>query len=52
MLKGEMDNKYSLKKNKFGFNQITPYTSKNEIIKFYTNKFYSIENNNFNDLSL
>lgn len=47
-----MNNKYSLKKNKFGFYQITPVTSKDEIIKFYADKFYPRENKNFNDLSL
>ena len=51
MLKGEMNNKYSLKKNKFGFYQINPLPSKNEITKFYADEFYTGEYKNFNNLS-
>lgn len=44
--------KYSLKKNKFGFFQIKPTPSEDEITKFYAEEFYSGEYKYFNDSSL
>ena len=47
-----MSGKYNLKKNKFGFYQITPVPTKEEITKFYADEFYTGEYKNFNDSSL
>lgn len=48
MIKG----KYKIKKNKFGFYQISPTPSAEEITKFYADEFYTGEYKNFNDSSL
>jgi len=45
-------NKYKIKKNKFGFYQISPTPSTEEITKFYADEFYTGEYKNFNDSSL
>lgn len=47
-----MNKKYNLQKNKFGFYQVTPVPSKEEITKFYAEEFYTGEYKNFNDSSL
>lgn len=47
-----MKNKYQIKKNKFGFFQVTPTPSSEEITKFYADEFYTGEYKNFNDSSL
>ncbi len=47
-----MNNNFSLKKNKYGFFQINPTPSSEEITKFYANEFYTGEYKNFNDSSL
>jgi len=44
--------RYKLKKNKFGFYQIKPTPSSEEITQFYANEFYTSEYKNFNDSSL
>ena len=45
--------KFKLVKNKkFGFLQVSPTPSKDEITKFYADEFYSGEYKNFNDSSL
>jgi len=43
---------YKLKKNEFGFYQVTPTPSAEEITKFYADEFYTDEYKNFNDASL
>ena len=52
MLKENVNKKYNLQKNKFGFYQVTPVPSKEEITKFYAEEFYTGEYKNFNDSSL
>ena len=52
MLKKIMSEKYNLLKNKFGFYQVTPVPTKEEITKFYAEEFYTGEYKNFNDSSL
>ena len=47
-----MQNDYNLKKNKYGFYQINPTPSNEEITKFYTDEFYTGDYKNFNDSSL
>jgi len=47
-----MNKKYQLKKNKFGFYQVTPTPTPEEITKFYAEEFYTGEYKNFNDSSL
>jgi len=47
-----MKNNYKLKKNKFGFFQVSPTPSAEEITKFYAEEFYTGEYKNFNDSSL
>ncbi len=47
-----MEKNYKLKKNEFGFYQITPTPSAEEITKFYADEFYTDEYKNFNDSSL
>ena len=47
-----MTKKYTLKKNDFGFYQVSPVPSKEEITKFYAEEFYTGEYKNFNDSSL
>lgn len=47
-----MTKKYTLKKNNFGFYQVSPVPTKEEITKFYAEEFYTGEYKNFNDLSL
>ena len=47
-----INSKYKIKKNKFGFYQISPTPSAEEITKFYTDEFYTGEYKNFNDSSL
>ena len=47
-----MKKKYSLKKNKFGFYQVSPTPTPEEITKFYSEEFYTGEYKNFNDSSL
>jgi SAM-dependent methyltransferase len=47
-----MKKKYQIKKNKFGFYQVTPTPSAEEITKFYADEFYTGEYKNFNDSSL
>ncbi|AFS47879.1 methyltransferase family protein [alpha proteobacterium HIMB5] len=47
-----MKNNYKLKKNKFGFFQVSPTPSAEEITKFYADEFYTGEYKNFNDSSL
>ena len=47
-----MTKKYTLKKNDFGFYQVFPVPSKDEITKFYAEEFYTGEYKNFNDSSL
>ena len=44
--------KYSLKKNKFGFIQVKPTPSVEELDKFYKKNFYSINYKNFNNSEL
>jgi 2-polyprenyl-3-methyl-5-hydroxy-6-metoxy-1,4-benzoquinol methylase len=46
-----MNKKYKLKKNKFGFYQISPTPSLSEVTEFYANEFYSNEYKYFNDSS-
>ena len=41
-----------IEKNKFGFYQVTPTPSAEEITKFYADEFYTGEYKNFNDSSL
>ena len=41
--------KNSLKKNKFGFIQVKPTPSVEELDKFYKKNFYSINYKNFNN---
>lgn len=47
-----MKSNYKLIKNKFGFYQITPTPTADEITKFYADEFYTGEYKNFNDSSL
>ena len=47
-----MKKNYKLKKNEFGFYQVTPTPSAEEITKFYADEFYTDEYKNFNDASL
>ena len=47
-----MEKKYQIEKNKFGFYQVTPTPSAEEITKFYADEFYTGEYKNFNDSSL
>lgn len=47
-----MKDKYKLKKNEFGFFQVSPTPSAEEITKFYADEFYSGDYKNFNDSSL
>ena len=47
-----MKKNYKLKKNEFGFYQVTPTPSAEEITKFYAEEFYTDEYKNFNDASL
>jgi ubiquinone/menaquinone biosynthesis C-methylase UbiE len=48
-----LDNKYTLKQhNEFGFLQIDPLPSDDEITEFYAKEFYSGEYSKFNDSSL
>ena len=47
-----MKNKYQIEKNNFGFYQVTPTPSAEEITKFYADEFYTGEYKNFNDSSL
>tara|TARA_B100001057_G_scaffold208613_3_gene209305 strand:- start:110 stop:991 length:882 start_codon:yes stop_codon:yes gene_type:complete len=47
-----MNKKYRIEKNKFGFYQVTPTPSPEEITKFYADEFYTGEYKNFNDSSL
>ncbi len=47
-----MSEKYNLRKNEFGFYQVTPVPTKEEITKFYADEFYTGEYKNFNDSSL
>jgi len=47
-----MKKKYQIEKNKFGFYQVTPTPSTEEITKFYADEFYTGEYKNFNDSSL
>ena len=47
-----MEKNYKLKKNEFGFYQVTPTPSAEEITKFYADEFYTDEYKNFNDASL
>ena len=47
-----MNNKYKVIKNKYGFFQISPTPSEEEITKFYAEEFYTGEYKNFNDSSL
>jgi len=47
-----MAKEYQIRKNKFGFYQVTPTPSPEEITKFYADEFYTGEYKNFNDSSL
>tara|TARA_B100001057_G_C22786188_1_gene925657 strand:- start:215 stop:1096 length:882 start_codon:yes stop_codon:yes gene_type:complete len=47
-----MTKEYQIEKNKFGFYQVTPTPSQEEITKFYADEFYTGEYKNFNDSSL
>lgn len=47
-----MTKEYQIRKNKFGFYQVTPTPSPEEITKFYADEFYTGEYKNFNDSSL
>jgi len=47
-----MTKEYQIEKNKFGFYQVTPTPSPEEITKFYADEFYTDEYKNFNDASL
>ena len=47
-----MKKNYKLEKNKFGFYQVTPAPSSEEITKFYAEEFYTDEYKYFNDASL
>lgn len=47
-----MKKNYNLKKNEFGFYQVTPTPSAEEITKFYADEFYTDEYKNFNDATL
>lgn len=47
-----MNKKFKLKKNKYGFYQIDPTPTQEEITKFYAEEFYTGEYKNFNDSSL
>ena len=47
-----MGNNFNLNKNKYGFYQINPTPSSEEITKFYADEFYTGEYKNFNDSSL
>lgn len=47
-----MTKEYQIRKNKFGFYQVTPTPSPEEITKFYADEFYTGEYRNFNDSSL
>ncbi|MDA7637792.1 class I SAM-dependent methyltransferase [Candidatus Pelagibacter sp.] len=47
-----MSNKFNIKKNQFGFYQISPTPSSEEITHFYAQEFYTGEYKNFNDSSL
>ena len=47
-----MKSKYKITKNSFGFYQIKPTPTDDEITKFYAEEFYSGEYKNFNDSSL
>ncbi len=47
-----MQNNYKLIKNSFGFYQISPTPSDEEITKFYADEFYSGDYKNYNDSSL
>ena len=47
-----MKKNYKLKKYEFGFYQVTPTPSAEEITKFYADEFYTDEYKNFNDASL
>ena len=47
-----MKKNYKIKKNEYGFYQVTPTPSEEEISKFYADEFYTGEYKNFNDSSL
>ena len=47
-----MSSKYRIKKNQFGFYQIFPTPSPEEITHFYAQEFYTGEYKNFNDSAL
>jgi len=47
-----MKKNYKVEKNEYGFYQVTPSPSEEEILKFYSNEFYTDEYKNFNDSSL
>ena len=47
-----MDKKFKVIKNDYGFYQINPTPSEEEITKFYAEEFYTGEYKNFNDSSL
>jgi 2-polyprenyl-3-methyl-5-hydroxy-6-metoxy-1,4-benzoquinol methylase len=47
-----MNNKFKVIKNNYGFYQISPTPSEEEITKFYAEEFYTGEYKNFNDSSL
>ena len=47
-----MDKKFKVIKNNYGFYQINPTPSEEEITKFYAEEFYTGEYKNFNDSSL
>tara|TARA_B100000941_G_scaffold290110_1_gene271173 strand:- start:2102 stop:2983 length:882 start_codon:yes stop_codon:yes gene_type:complete len=47
-----MDKKFKVIKNNYGFYQINPTPSEEEITKFYADEFYTGEYKNFNDSSL
>ena len=43
---------YKVKKNEYGFYQVIPTPSEEEIAKFYADEFYTGEYKNFNESSL
>ena len=47
-----MDSKYKVIKNSYGFYQVSPTPSEEEITKFYAEEFYTGAYKNFNDSSL
>ena len=47
-----MKNNFELIKNEYGFYQVSPTPSEEEITKFYAEEFYTGEYKNFNDSSL